>query len=87
MPGNVPLRSLAFDLAVLEIDGKRDVRYAPVRKRRPAGEVRNVLAYLGLQVSRLIRVSYGPFTVEGMETGDLGEVPPHIIAHFRKTLA
>jgi 23S rRNA pseudouridine2605 synthase len=50
-------------------------------------EVRNVLAFLGLQVSRLIRVSYGPFTVEGMETGDLGEVPPHIIAHFRKTLA
>ena len=49
-------------------------------------EVRNVLAFLGLQVSRLIRVSYGPFTVEGMETGDLGEVPPHIIAHFRKSL-
>ena len=49
-------------------------------------EVRNVLAYLGLQVSRLIRVSYGPFTVEGMETGDLGEVAPHIINHFRKSL-
>jgi len=29
-------------------------------------EVRNVLAHLGLQVSRLIRTSYGPFTVEGM---------------------
>ncbi len=38
-------------------------------------EVRNVLAYLGLQVSRLIRTSYGPFTVEGMEPGDVGEVP------------
>ena len=49
-------------------------------------EVRNVLAYLGLQVSRLIRVSYGPFTVEGMETGDVGEVPPNILNHFRKTL-
>ena len=49
-------------------------------------EVRNVLAFLGLQVSRLIRISYGPFTVEGMETGDLGEVPPHIISHFRKSL-
>ncbi len=49
-------------------------------------EVRNVLAYLGLQVSRLIRVSYGPFTVEGMETGDLGEVSRDIIAHFRRTL-
>ncbi len=49
-------------------------------------EVRNVLAYLGLQVSRLIRTSYGPFTVEGMETGDVGEVPRDILAHFRRTL-
>ena len=36
--------------------------------------MRNVLAYLGLQVSRLIRTSYGPFTVEGMAPGDVGEV-------------
>ena len=49
-------------------------------------EVRNVLAYLGLQVSRLIRTSYGPFTVEGMETGDVGEVPREILFHFRRTL-
>ena len=49
-------------------------------------EVRNVLAHLGLQVSRLIRTSYGPFTVEGMETGDVGEVPSHILAQFRRTL-
>ena len=49
-------------------------------------EVRNVLAFLGLQVSRLIRISYGPFTVEGMETGDLGEVPREILSQFRRTL-
>jgi len=49
-------------------------------------EVRNVLAHLGLQVSRLIRTSYGPFTVEGMETGDVGEVPAHLLAQFRRTL-
>ena len=49
-------------------------------------EVRNVLAYLGLQVSRLIRTSYGPFTVERMETGDVGEVSRDILFHFRRTL-
>src|SRR5213075_3534167 len=37
-------------------------------------EVRRVLAHLGLQVSRLIRTSYGPFTVEGLGPGDVGEV-------------
>ena len=49
-------------------------------------EVRNVLAYLGLQVSRLIRTSYGPFTVEGMEAGDVGEVQREILFQFRRTL-
>ena len=37
-------------------------------------EVRRVLAHLGLQVSRLIRTAYGPFTVAGLEPGDADEV-------------
>jgi 23S rRNA pseudouridine2605 synthase len=49
-------------------------------------EVRNVLAYLGLQVSRLIRTSYGPFTVEGLEPGAVGEVQREDLFRFRQTL-
>jgi 23S rRNA pseudouridine2605 synthase len=49
-------------------------------------EVRNVLAHLGLQVSRLIRISYGPFTVEGMQPGDIGEVQREALFRFRQTL-
>jgi 23S rRNA pseudouridine2605 synthase len=49
-------------------------------------EVRNVLAHLGLQVSRLIRTSYGPFTVEGMGPGDVGEVQREQLFRFRQTL-
>ena len=45
-------------------------------------EVRNVLAHLGLQVSRLIRTSYGPFTVEGLEPGDVGEVQREDLFRF-----
>ena len=49
-------------------------------------EVRNVLAYLGLQVSRLIRISYGPFTAEGLAPGEVAEVQREALFQFRRTL-
>lgn len=39
-------------------------------------EVRKVLGYLGLQVSRLIRTDYGPFTLDGLREGELQEISP-----------
>ena len=47
-------------------------------------EVRRVLAHLGLQVSRLIRTSYGPLTLEGLEPGDADEVDSGELEAFRK---
>jgi len=49
-------------------------------------EVRNVLAHLGLQVSRLIRTSYGPFTMEELDPGQVGEVQREDLFRFRQTL-
>jgi len=49
-------------------------------------EVRRVLAQLGLQVSRLIRVAYGPLTLEGLEPGDADEVPQAALENFAKSL-
>jgi 23S rRNA pseudouridine2605 synthase len=49
-------------------------------------EVRNVLAFLGLQVSRLIRTAYGPVDVYGMEPGDVDELPPGELDAFRASL-
>jgi 23S rRNA pseudouridine2605 synthase len=49
-------------------------------------EVRRVLGFLGLQVSRLIRTSYGPFTIEGLEPGDIGEIQREQLFQFRRTL-
>jgi 23S rRNA pseudouridine2605 synthase len=49
-------------------------------------EVRRVLEHLGLQVSRLIRTAYGPFTLAGLEPGDADEVDEAALAEFRKTL-
>jgi 23S rRNA pseudouridine2605 synthase len=50
-------------------------------------EVRRVLEYLGLQVSRLIRTAYGPFALEGMPPGAVDEVRQHDLVEFRKQMS
>lgn len=42
-------------------------------------EIRNVLEYFGLKVSRLIRVSYGPFQLGSMKEGELKEVLQKVV--------
>ena len=50
-------------------------------------EIRRVLAHLGLQVSRLIRTAYGPFTLEGLEPAQADEIDRQELESFRGTLA
>ncbi len=42
-------------------------------------ENRKVMEHLGLQVTRLIRVAYGPFQLGNLEEGMLEEVPVHVV--------
>jgi 23S rRNA pseudouridine2605 synthase len=49
-------------------------------------EVRRVLEHLGMQVSRLIRTAYGPFTLEGLEAGQVDEIDSGELEQFRKSL-
>ena len=42
-------------------------------------EVRNVLAHLGLEVNRLIRVSYGPFQLGELAEGQVEEVKTRVL--------
>jgi 23S rRNA pseudouridine2605 synthase len=39
-----------------------------------------------MQVSRLIRTAYGPFTLEGLEAGQVDEIDSGELEQFRKSL-
>ncbi len=49
-------------------------------------EVRRVLEHLGLQVSRLMRLAYGPFVLADLPRGSAGEIRPADVNRFRETL-
>jgi len=42
-------------------------------------EVRKVMEYIGLEVNRLIRISYGPFHLGTLKRDDIDEIKPHVI--------
>ncbi|CAN5370370.1 pseudouridine synthase [soil metagenome] len=42
-------------------------------------EVRNVMAHLGLEVNRLIRISYGPFQLGEIEEGQVEEIKSRVL--------
>lgn len=42
-------------------------------------EVRRVMAQLGLEVNRLIRIAYGPFQIGRLKPGDAAEVPAKVL--------
>jgi 23S rRNA pseudouridine2605 synthase len=42
-------------------------------------EIRRVLEYLGLQVNRLIRLSYGPLALGTLAVGEIEEVGPRVV--------
>jgi len=49
-------------------------------------EVRRVLAHLELQVSRLIRTSYGPIDLEGLEPGQVDEITSAQLEELRRAI-
>ncbi len=49
-------------------------------------EVRKVMEHLGLQVTRLIRVSYGPFDLEDLPVRGVDQIPDDVVSRLRSRL-
>ena len=98
--GTVSQEQLEGLIQGIEIDGmrygsidanleRRTGRNAWIEMKLKEGknrEVRRVLEHLGLEVSRLIRIAYGPFPLGDLPPGGIDEVRPQELAAFRKGL-
>ena len=70
--------------AILERDATKNAWIRVVLREGKNREIRKVLAALGLQVNRLIRVKYGDFELGSLERGEISEVPQQKV---KKTFA
>jgi len=99
--GNVTQAQLEELIEGVEIDGVRYGSIDANLERRTGAnvwielkltegknrEVRRVLEHLGLRVSRLIRIAYGPFALGDLPAGAVEEIRQHDLVAFRKSLS
>ncbi|MGX9389887.1 pseudouridine synthase [Nitrobacteraceae bacterium UC4446_H13] len=65
--------------ATLEHDSSANVWIVIAIREGKNREVRNILGHLGLEVNRLIRVSYGPFQLGEIAEGEVDEVKTRVL--------
>jgi 23S rRNA pseudouridine2605 synthase len=89
-PNEAALKSLARGVTIegirygpieADVDAKKgDNAWLTVSLREGRNrEVRRVMAHLGMSVSRLIRVAYGPFQLGMLERGGVEEIPARVL--------
>jgi 23S rRNA pseudouridine2605 synthase len=65
--------------ASLDRQGNSNTWLSMTLKEGKNREIRRIIEYLDCRVSRLIRVSYGPFTLNTLKEGDVEEVRPAVL--------
>jgi len=68
----------AIDAAIERVQGSNLWLTFAIREGKNR-EVRNVMGHLGLTVTRLIRVSFGPFQLAELDLGAVEEVPTRVL--------
>ena len=68
-----------LDKATGDRDGARNVWITVTLTEGKNREVRRVLEAIGLKVNRLLRLSYGPFSLGTLGVGEVEEVGPRVI--------
>lgn len=66
--------------------GRTNRWYSCVLREGRNREIRKLMEHFGCVVNRLIRVQYGPFRLEGLDRGEVREVPPREVRALLKDL-
>jgi 23S rRNA pseudouridine2605 synthase len=78
----VTISGVRYEVAGIKLEegGEGEHRWLSVSLREGKNrEVRNLMAYLGLQVACLVRVEYGPFQLGTLPRGGVEEVPQRVL--------
>lgn len=77
----VTIEGVRYRPAELEVEGSKGLNsWVSITLHEGKNrEVKRLLQHFGLQVARLIRVSYGPFQLGKLPVGAVEEVPAHVV--------
>ena len=82
LEGGVTIGGIAYGPIKARLDRRqgRNAWYTVSLREGKNRELRHVLEHLGLEVNRLIRISFGPFQLGNLAPGAVAEVPAKVLA-------